>query len=96
VKKIIIIGSGSAGLITALMMNNKIQDSEIKIIRNKNEKVIGVGEATVGNFKQVLVNHIGIDFDDFVKNVNPISKHGIWDIMIKIIQKLFILIIKNF
>jgi tryptophan halogenase len=75
--KIIIVGSGSAGLITALMLNNNIPDVEILIIKSQHKKIIGVGESTVGSFNTFLVDLLGIDKNDFIINVKPVTKYGI-------------------
>lgn len=75
--KIIILGAGSSGLISALVLKNKLKDCNIVIIRST-KPVIGVGEATVGSFVKSLKDHMGINLDDFIKNVKPINKHGIW------------------
>tara|TARA_R110000787_G_scaffold81034_2_gene175834 strand:- start:634 stop:1980 length:1347 start_codon:yes stop_codon:yes gene_type:complete len=75
--EIIIIGAGSAGLLSALMIKNKIPKCNITIIKDPDTKVIGVGESTVGSFITMLKDHIGIDIDDFIKNVKPVTKHGL-------------------
>ena len=75
--KIIIVGSGSAGLMTALMLNNNIPDVEIIIIRSKYKKIIGVGESTIGSFNIMITELLGIDKEDFIINVKPVTKHGV-------------------
>ena len=75
---ITIIGSGSAGLLTSLIFKNKIPNSDVSIIHDKNTPVIGVGESTLGSFSNMLTNYAGIDIYDFNNNVKPVTKYGIW------------------
>mgnify|MGYP003632341329 CR=1 FL=1 len=74
---IVVVGSGSAGLLSALILKHKMPLSKVSIIRDINTKVIGVGESTFGTFIDILHNHLGIDLDEFVKYVKPVTKYGV-------------------
>ena len=72
-----IIGSGSAGLLSALTIKQKIPNCIVTIIRDPNEPVIGVGEATVGSFMSMLNQHLGLNMEDFIEKVKPVIKYGV-------------------
>ena len=69
-KKIVIIGSGTAGLIAAAMINNYWKDEvSISCYYNANSKNIAVGERTTPLFR-LLLAHLGISTEEFIKNLN--------------------------
>ena len=72
-----VVGAGSAGLLSALTLKNKIPNCIVTVIRDPNEPVIGVGEATVGSFMNMLNMSLGLNMDDFMENVNPVIKYGV-------------------
>jgi saccharopine dehydrogenase-like NADP-dependent oxidoreductase len=66
-KKIVIIGSGTAGLIAAAMINNYWKDEvSISCYYNANSKNIAVGESTTPLFR-LLLAHLGISTEDLLK-----------------------------
>lgn len=73
---VIIVGDGSAGIISAIMLKHKIPHANVTIIKSSKINVIGVGESTTGTFTGMLDIHMGININDFVKKVNPVSKYG--------------------
>ena len=73
---IIIVGGGTAGYLSALMLSHKT-DYNITIIKSPNISTIGVGESTVGSFIETLRDHCGINMDEFNFYVRPITKYGI-------------------
>tara|TARA_B110000495_G_C23033476_1_gene616294 strand:- start:33 stop:1358 length:1326 start_codon:yes stop_codon:yes gene_type:complete len=72
-----IVGAGSAGLLSALTIRQKIPDAVVTVIRDPNEPVIGVGEATVGSFLSMLRDNLGMDVVDFLEKVKPVIKYGV-------------------
>ena len=76
--RITVIGAGSAGLLSALIIQNKNKLAEVTVIESSNVPVIGVGESTVGQFVTAMKLHIGIDIDEFIREVHPVSKYGLW------------------
>jgi tryptophan 7-halogenase len=74
---ITIIGSGSAGLLSALTLKHKMPNCIVTIIRDPNEPVIGVGEATVGSFMSMLETHLNLNMNDFIEKVKPVIKYGV-------------------
>ena len=74
--KIIIAGTGTAGLLSAAVLKYKMPESDITIL-DGGEGVIGVGEATYGTFIKSIVDHAGINLYDFVSDVDPVAKYGL-------------------
>jgi glycine/D-amino acid oxidase-like deaminating enzyme len=63
--RITVIGAGSAGLISALIIQNKHNSAKVTVIGSDKIPVIGVGESTVGSFGEVMRDHIGMDMNEF-------------------------------
>ena len=76
---IIIVGGGTAGYLSALVMSYKIDlaSNNVTIIKSPNIPPIGVGESTVGSFVRTLINDCGINIDEVNFYVRPVTKHGI-------------------
>ncbi len=68
IKKIVIIGGGSAGWISAAMLSHYFQDGscEIELVESEEIGTVGVGESTIPPFLQ-LINSLGIDEREFIQ-----------------------------
>ena len=53
-KKICIVGGGSAGLITALILKNRFSELQIDIIKSDKIGTIGIGEGSTEHFKDFM------------------------------------------
>ncbi len=78
IKKIIIVGGGSSGWMTACLMNarlneNKDRPIKITLIEAPDIPVIGVGEATVPSIRRTL-QAIGISEKDFMRGADATFK----------------------
>ncbi len=63
-KKVVIVGSGAAGLISAAFMHRFWDDNvQIKLIYDKNNKNIAVGESTTPIIHKII-DLIGLDLKD--------------------------------
>lgn len=76
-KHIVILGGGTAGFYTALYMNKILPTCEITLIRDVEIGIVGVGEATTPHFSNSLVNFLGLNIFEILKETNGSIKNGI-------------------
>ena len=77
IQDILVVGSGSAGLIAALSIKRKIPQLNVRIVRSPEIGVIGVGEGTTPNFPVHLFDYLGISRKRFYELAGPTWKLGI-------------------
>ncbi len=77
VERVIVLGGGSAGLITAITLKTKIPQLKITILRSTQLGVIGVGEGTQPDFPEHVHRYIGIGLPEFYRGAVPTPKLGI-------------------
>lgn len=77
VRKIGILGGGTAGWFTALALRAQIPDLEVTVIESKTIPIIGVGEASVPSLVAFLHHYLKLDVGEFTKEVQPTWKQGI-------------------
>jgi hypothetical protein len=75
-KKIIIVGGGSAGWMTASTLIKTFPKKEIILIESPNISTIGVGESTIGGIK-LWTNYLGINDKDFISKTDGSYKLSI-------------------
>ena len=80
-KKVLVVGGGSAGWITATYMNaamnpNGIKNVEISLVESPDTPKIGVGEATIPTIRQVIQT-LGLNEIEFMKRTEATFKQGI-------------------
>lgn len=80
IKDITIVGGGTAGWMTAIMLQNRLalgandgQRPQITLIESPNIKTIGVGEATVPSMP-ILLRELGVSEPEFIKTCNATFK----------------------
>ena len=78
IKKVVIVGGGTAGWMTAAAMSKIFGKSEMQIELVESEQIgsIGVGEATIPQI-QLFNRLLGLDEDEFVSATNGTFKLGI-------------------
>jgi tryptophan halogenase len=76
-RKIVIIGGGSAGWMTALFIKKMYDiDADVTLIESDEIGILGAGEGSTPNFPGML-NFLGIDFKEFITKTNATHKLGI-------------------
>ena len=75
-KKIKIIGGGSSGLISALILKSRFNFLNIEIIKSDKIGIIGVGEGSTEHFIEFM-NFCGINYKEFIKECDATLKIGI-------------------
>src|SRR6056300_1350423 len=75
-KKILIVGGGSAGWMTASTMIKKLPNLNITLIESPNISTVGVGESTIGGIRN-WTNWLGIDDKEFLKHTDGSYKLSI-------------------
>jgi flavin-dependent dehydrogenase len=76
IEKIVIVGGGSAGWMSAATMIRAFPKKEIVVIESPDFPVVGVGESTLGGIR-VWTNWLGIDEKDFMKHTDATYKYSI-------------------
>jgi len=76
-KKIVVLGGGTAGWLTALFCRKLFPLASITLIENTSIGTVGVGEGTTANFKFFLNGDVDIDEFDLMKECGGSIKSGI-------------------
>ena len=75
-KKIVIIGGGTAGWLTALYLNKFWKDIHITLIESSEIGILGAGEGSTQLLTEFL-KKLNIDETDFINQTNSTIKIGI-------------------
>ncbi len=73
----VILGGGSAGLLTAVALRRLLPELKVTLVRSPNIPVIGVGESTTTYVPKFLHTILGLDRRQFFERVEPVWKLGI-------------------
>jgi tryptophan halogenase len=76
-KDLLVLGSGSAGLLAAIAMRRKMPEVAVRIVRSPEIGVIAVGESTTPNVPAFLFDYLGISRRRFYQLAEPTWKLGI-------------------
>jgi tryptophan halogenase len=76
VNKIVIVGGGSAGWMSAAALIRAFPEKEIVCIESPNVATVGVGESTLGGINDYC-HFLGIDEHDFMKHTDASYKMSI-------------------
>ena len=75
-KKIIVLGGGAAGWLTALYLNKVFKKTEIKLIESERIGILGAGEGSTPQLVNFL-NYLNIDVLDLIRKTKGTIKNGI-------------------
>lgn len=76
IKKIVIVGGGSAGWMTAATLIRFFPNNDISVIESPDVPIVGVGESTLGGIRH-WTHALGIDEKDFMAYTNASYKLSI-------------------
>lgn len=77
IQNFLVVGGGSAGFLTALILRQTFPDLPVTVVRSKEIGVIGVGESTTANIPATLHGYLELDPAEFYREVYPSWKLGI-------------------
>jgi tryptophan 7-halogenase len=77
ISQLLVLGSGSAGLIAALTLKIKMPQLTVTVLRSPSIGIIGVGEGTTPNFPHHLFEFVGLNRKHFWDIAKPTWKLGI-------------------
>ena len=77
VKRVIVVGGGSAGFLAAITLKARIRDLPVTVIRSREIGIIGVGEGSTAVLPGHLHGYLGIEFAEFYRQADPQWKLGI-------------------
>ena len=77
VKRVLVLGGGSAGFIAAITLKAQMPDLPVLVVRSKDIGIIGVGEGTTTSVPDHLFNFCRIPVGDFYREAEPVWKLGI-------------------
>lgn len=75
-KKIVVVGGGTAGWLTALKAQRSYPDLDITVIESKDIGILGAGEGSTP-FLVDFFDHLDIPLSDLIKNCDATIKNGI-------------------
>ena len=75
-KKVVIVGGGTAGWLTALYAQRFWKMNDITLIESSKIGILGAGEGSTPNFPGIIAD-LGIDENDFIIKTDTVLKKGI-------------------
>jgi tryptophan halogenase len=75
-ESISVVGGGTAGFVSALILKTRFPNTEVKIIRSKKIGIIGVGEGSTEHWAEFM-QYIGVPFESVIAYCDATFKSGI-------------------
>ena len=76
VKRIIVLGGGTAGWLSAGFLSSQLENIEITVIHSREVPIIGVGETTVPQFRNHL-EKMGLSEETWMRESGSTFKYGV-------------------
>lgn len=76
-KSVCIVGSGTSGLVAALIFKSMFPNMDVTVISSKEIGIIGVGEGSTEHWRHFFQQPCGIDANHMVANTAATHKYGI-------------------
>jgi len=77
IQSIVVLGGGSAGLITALTLKRRLPEVAVRVVRSAEIGIIGVGEGTTAFFPRHLFEYLRLNPRQFYAEAAPTWKLGL-------------------
>ena len=77
VKRVVVVGGGSAGFLAAITIKARVRDLPVCVIRSQDIGIIGVGEGSTAILTRHLHGYLGIEYPEFYRLAEPQWKLGI-------------------
>ena len=77
IRSAVVVGGGSAGFLAALTFRRMLPQIKLAVVHSPDIPIIGVGESTTPAVPVHLHEHLGIDRNEFHKEVRPSWKLGL-------------------
>ena len=77
VERVLVLGGGTAGLLTASALKKKIPQLGVTVLRSNDPGVIELGEGTRPDFRELVHRYLGIGLPEFYRGAAPTPMLGI-------------------
>ena len=75
-KSILVVGGGTTGLISALILKQRFPEKEVNIVKSEKVGILGVGEAATEHWKSFM-DYVGISYKEVIKKADATIKYAV-------------------